>query len=265
MPQLSVGASRYSSRFNVGNEPDRLQLNNPNGYGSSAGVTQLVFDFNHSSDLVRQSNALKLVAVHDLDRAKADLALQALDGYYLVGEAHRLVTVNERNVANRLSQLQLAQSRFNSGLGGADDVLTAQTAKGDAVISLVQARTTEDSAKVSLLQTLGLDPQTTLSSSEMMVQPLSPSTNLTSSSPSSRSQRRPEVQRAKSAIDAAKFGAKAAKTTSAPVVSGNIAFSTNDPGYPGGGGAYGVGVFLNVPLYAMAAYRQAPCRPQTPS
>src|ERR1019366_1859866 len=62
LPQFAVSGTHYSSHF-VGNEPARLQLNNPNGYGSSAIVTQLVFDFNHSADLARQSKALKEVAV----------------------------------------------------------------------------------------------------------------------------------------------------------------------------------------------------------
>jgi len=246
LPQFGVGGTYNSSRF-VGNEPDRLQLNVPNGYGASAVVTQLVFDSNHSSDLVRQSNALKTVALQDLARAKADLALQALEGYYLVGEAHRLVAVNERNVANRESQLQLAKSRFNSGLGGADDVLTAQTARGDAVISLVQARTTEDSARVSLLQTLGLDPQTpvTVGAEGAETVPIEKFDDFVAKS----IERRPEVLRAKASIDAARYGARAAKTTTAPTLSSNVSFSSSDPGFPGGGGGYGIGLILSIPIY----------------
>jgi len=246
LPQVGVTQSYWKSRF-VGDEPDRLQLTNLNGNGTAAVLTQLVFDFNHSSDLVRQANALKLVAVHDLARAKADLMLQALEGYYIVGEARRLVAVNERNVSNRNQQLDLARARFNSGLGGPDDVLTAQTAKGDAVISLVQARSTEDSAKVSLLQTLGLDPQTPITVGEDGANPIS--IEKFDEFVARSIERRPEVLRAKASIDAARFGARAAKTTSAPVLSGNVAFNSGDPGYPGGGSTSGVGLILSVPLY----------------
>jgi len=245
-PQLGIGGSYYSSRF-VGDEPKRLELNVPNGYGASASLTQLIFDANHSSDLVRQSKALKTVAEQDFAKAKADLALQALEGYYIVGEAHNLVGVNERNVANRDSQLALARAKFNSGLGGADDVLTAQTAKGDAVIGLVQARTTEDSARISLLQTLGLDPQTPImvGDSEARPVPIDEYDQFVSKS----IDRRPEVLRAKASIEAAKFGARAAKTTTAPTLATNVSFSTSDPGFPGGGGGYGIGILLSVPLY----------------
>ena len=246
LPQLGVGGSYNSSRF-MGNEPDRLQLNVPNGYGASATLTQLVFDANHSSDLVRQAKALKSVAVHDLDRAKSDLALQALNAYYLVGEAHHLVSVNESNVKNRDSQLDLARSRFTSGLGGADDVLTAQTAKGDAVIALVQARTTEDSAKVSLLQTLGLDPQTPVTVGEDGAPALR--IDKFDDFIAQALERRPEILRAKANVDAARFGAKAAKTTSTPTISSNISWSSNDPGFPNGGPGYGIGFMLSVPLY----------------
>lgn len=246
LPQVGV-AGTYSTSHFVGDEPDRLDLLLAQGYGASAMVTQLVFDANHSSDLVRQQKALKTVAIHDLARAKADLALQALESYYLVGEAHRLVGVNERNVANRDSQLQLARSRFNSGLGGADDVLTAQTAKGDAVISLVQARTTEDAAKVLLLQTLGLDPQTPVAVGEDGAR--SVTIDRFDDFVAKSIDRRPEVLRAKASIDAAKFGARAAKTTSAPTLSGNVVFGTNDPGFPYGGGGYALNFVLSVPLY----------------
>ena len=246
MPQLGVSGTYNTSHF-VGNEPDRLQLAIANGYGASAVLSQLVFDANHSSDLVRQAAALKNVALQDLARAKQDLALQALEGFFLVGEARRLVAVNERNVTNRDSQLQLASSRFNSGLGGADDVLTAQTAKGDAVVALVQARTTEDAAKVSLLQTLGLDPQTPVNVGDEGATPVA--IDRFDDFVTQALDRRPEVMRAKASIDAARFGARAAKTTSSPVLSGNVWFGTNDPGFPWGGGGYGMELVLSVPLY----------------
>lgn len=246
LPQLAVSGTYGSTRF-IGDEPDRLDLNLINGSGATAGLTQLVFDSNHSSDLVRQAGAIKSAAVADFARAKADLALVVLAGYYLVGEAHHLVAVNERNVTNRDSQLELAKSRFKSGLGGADDVLTAQTAKGDAVISLVQARTTEDSARVSLLQTLGLDPQTPVRIGEEGAEPVM--VDKYDEFVAEALERRPEVRRAKASIDAAKFGARAAKTTAAPVLSTNFNFATGDPGFPWGGGSYGVEFILSIPIY----------------
>ncbi len=246
LPQLGVGSTYYTSRF-AGNEPNRLQTNVPKGYGSSASLTQLIFDGSHSSDLVQQAKSLRLVAEMDLNRAKEDLALQTLSGYFITQEASHLVAVNERNVANRDSQLQLAQSRFNSGLGGADDVLTAQTAKGDAVISLIQARSNADTAKISLLQTMGLDPQMpiTLTDDTLEAVPVDAFDSFVSQSLS----RRPEVLRAKASVDAAKFGARAAQTTSSPTLSSTVSFSTSDPGFPAGGAGYGLGLILSVPLF----------------
>ena len=245
LPHLGVVGTYGSSMF-IGNEP-RLDLSIVNGYGTSATVTQLIFDGSHANDLLRQAGALKTVAAEDLNKAKQDLALQALAGYYIVGEARRLVTVNERNVANRDSQLDLARARFGSGLGGPDDVLTAQTAKDDAVIQLVQARTTEDSAVVSLLQTLGLDPQTPVKVGEDGADPVT--IDKFDEFVAKALDRRPEVLRAKASIDAAHFGARAARTIAGPVLAGSAWFGTNDPGYPWGGAGYGLGLSLSVPLY----------------
>jgi outer membrane protein TolC len=132
-------------------------------------------------------------------------------------------------------------------LGGADDVLTAQTAKGGAVIAVVQARTNEDAARVSLLQTMGLDPQTPITLTEDSLDPIL--FDGFDAYVAQALERRPEILRAKAAIDAAKFGARAAKTTSAPTLSSTVSFSTSDPGYPAGGAGYGVGLILSVPLF----------------
>jgi len=246
LPHFGLTGNYGSTRY-FGNEFRALDLNYINGSSGAAVVTQLLFDANHSSDLVRQSAALKSVAVQDLARAKADLTLQVLVGYYLVGEAHQLVAVNERNVENRDSQLQLAVSRFNSGLGGPDDVLTAQTAKGDAVVALVQARTTEDTARMSLMQTLGVDPQTPFKIGDEGAAPVI--INKYDDFVTLALSRRPEVLRAKAAIDAAKFGARAAKTTSAPVLSGSLNVNSSDPGFPAANGTYGLGLLLTVPVF----------------
>ncbi len=246
MPQFGVGGAFGTSHF-VGDEPDRLDLDLANGYGADALLTQLIFDANHSSDLVKQSEALRTVAQQDLASAEEDLALSVLAAYYLVGEAHQLVEVNEGNVANRESQLSLAKARFTSGIGGPDDVLTAQTEKGNAVIALVQARTIEDSARISLLQILGLDPQTPVRIGTDGAEPVP--VDQYDDFVQKALGRRPEVKRAKASISAANYGAQAAKTTTVPVLAGNLNFYTNDPGFPWGGGSYGLGLMLTIPLY----------------
>ncbi|MDR3691344.1 MAG: TolC family protein [Fimbriimonas sp.] len=246
VPQLTIGGSYYSSRF-MGDEPSRLELAVINGYAANASLTQLIFDSHHASDLVRQSDALKQVALQDLARAKADLALQVFAGYYLVGEARDLVQVNERNVTNRESQLELARSRFSSGLGGPVDVLTAQTAKGDAIVSLIQARSTEDAARTSLLQTLGLDPQTPIHFSDEAASPVV--VDDYDGFVASALAKRPEIRRAQASIDAAHYGARAARSTTTPTLSSSFGVTSSDPGFPGGGGSYGVGLILSVPIY----------------
>ena len=246
LPQLGIGGTYYSSRF-MGNEPRLLELNVPKGYGASAGLTQLIYDANHSSDLVKQSKALQAVAKHDFERAQEDLIFQVLVGCYLLNEAHELVSVNQRNVDNRNSQLELARARFKSGIGGPDDVLTAQTAKGNAVISLIQAQNTEDSARESLLETLGLDAQEKVQFQVSIPQAIEGGGYETWVEQALS--KRPEILRAKSAVDAASYGAKAASTTSAPSLSTTISWSSNDPGFPAGAPGYGIGFILSVPVF----------------
>jgi outer membrane protein len=164
-----------------------------------------------------------------------------------LNEAHELVSVNQRNVDNRNSQLELARARFKSGIGGPDDVLTAQTAKGNAVISLIQAQNTEDSARESLLETLGLDAQEKVQFQVSIPQAIEGGGY--EAWVEQALSKRPEILRAKSAIDAASYGAKAASTTSAPSLSTTISWSSNDPGFPAGAPGYGIGFILSVPVF----------------
>ena len=126
-------------------------------------------------------------------------------------------------------------------------MLTAQTAKGNAVLALIQSRNTEDSARESLLATLGLDAQSSISTHSENA-PDVPSDSYETLVDRALKQR-PEILRAQASVEAATYGAKAAGTTSAPNLSTTFSWSSNDPGFPAGGPGYGVGLILSIPVF----------------
>lgn len=195
-------------------------LTGAEGITATATLRQLVYDFNHTRDLIRQSVAQEQAASYNLTATQLNLVLSVKQAYYQVVENHHLVEVQEANVANRQSQLDLAIARLKSGLGLPSDVVTAETAKAEAILSLNQARANEGIARLNLAYTIGIDPRTPILVTETGEVPLA--TDDVNVLFQSGLKRRPEVLQAEALIRSATYGVNAAKTTNAPTISGNV-------------------------------------------
>ena len=138
------------------------------GEGALAQATlrHLLFNFNHTRNLVRQSEALERAAGHALSGTQLNVVLLVKQAYYQLVQYQQLTRVNEANVANRQSQLELTQARLRSGLGLPSDVVTAQTANAEAVQGLKVARAQEGVARLTLDYNMGIDPRTPIQTVE---------------------------------------------------------------------------------------------------
>ncbi len=191
-----------------------------NGFLASAAVRQLIFDFNHTRDLVRQSAALERVANQNLTRTQYDLVLQVKQAFYFYNQTSRLVTVNEQNVANRQSQLALAQARLKVGLGQPADVATAQTAVSEAIAALTIARANAELARIDLALYMGIDPRIPLRTT--VTDEADFPSNDVNGLVTTALRQRPEILAAQATIQANQSGLSAARSTNAPVVSGSL-------------------------------------------
>ena len=117
------------------------------GFLAEATLRQLIYDFNHTLDLVRQSVELEKAAAQNLTRTQYDTVLDVKQAFYFLVQNLQQVQVDELEVANRQSQLDLARARFNVGLGLPSDIVTAQTAKAEAILALNQARANAEQAR----------------------------------------------------------------------------------------------------------------------
>ncbi len=209
------------------------------GLVGQATVRQLIFDFNHTRDLVRQSQALERAARQNLTRVQSDLVLQVKQAYYVLSQNAQLVSVNESNLANRQAQLDLATARLNSGLGQPQDVVTAQTAKAEAVQSLNVARNLEGIARQNLALYIGIDPRTPLQTADAGEPPFT-SDDVNALVAAALAQR-PEILQAQEQIRSARYGLSSARTTNAPVVSGNLNLTSRGTDFPPGDDTFSVG------------------------
>jgi outer membrane protein len=219
-------------------------LYNSAGGEYSASVRQLIFDFSHTRDLVRQAVALTRASQFDLTRAQSDLVLSVKSAFYTYVEDVRLVKVAEDDLKNRQSQLDLANARFNTGIGLPSDVATAQTAVAQSVLSLNVARNTADLARVNLALLLGIDPRTPIQVADTN-EPTFPNNDV-NALVNTALKLRPEILEALANLKATHYAVNAARTTNAPSITGNatLGASSGSPTPGTEGSAFSVGVAI---------------------
>ena len=211
------------------------------------GVTQLLFDFGRTRDLVRQQRALAGAAGADLTRVQLEAALDARQRLADLAQYHRLVLVSQQTVANREAELTLAQANLESGLYPPKDVVDAKTNLASAVAALVTARANESLARIQLAQAIGIDPRTPLTAadpSETVVAPVDP-TGLFTTALSER----PELRQARRTLEAAGYGVSAARKNNSPSINANASLGTSGSSDPFQSQSSSIGLGVNWNLF----------------
>ena len=202
------------------------------GYQAAGTLRQLLFDFNHTRDLVREEVALERVAAANLTRVESDLVLQVKQAFYTSVQDQALVTVNESNVRDQQAHLALAQARLKSGLGLPSDVVRAETVVADAILNLTVARNNASVAQVNLTLFLGIDPRTPIQTAAAGEPAIS--TNAVDALVRTALTRRPDIREFQENLRATEHAVSAAKTTNAPALTASISASTRGANFPPG-------------------------------
>jgi outer membrane protein len=212
--RVEVLSTEGSSTGGVGGSTGRSFIQP--GFQASANLQQLLFDFNHTRERVRQSAAQERAAEANLTRVQLDLVLNVKRAFYRYTEAESLVVVNENNVRNRQSHLDLAQARLKAGLGLPIDVVRAQTAHSAAIVDLEAARNSASQARVELALLVGIDPRTPIRAGDSDEPP--PVSTDANKLIEEGLRQRPEVAQAKSNLQSAEHGVSAARTFNSPAI-----------------------------------------------
>lgn len=210
------------------------------GYQAAGTLRQLLFDFNHTRDLVRQGRALERAATANMTRVQSDLVLQVKQAFYSTVQNQRLVGVNETNVRNQQAHLVLAQARLRTGLGLPSDVVRAQTAVADAILNLNVARNNASVSRVNLALLLGIDPRTPIQPAETG-EPAVAADDVNALVQTALTQR-PDIRQFQENLRATEYAVSAAKTTNAPAVVGSLSASTRGSDFPPGNDFFTIGV-----------------------
>lgn len=256
-PTLSLGAG-YNGVRSLSGDPSDVALQSPTGttspgvspafpYSTAIGARQLLFDFDQTRNLVRQNRALTDVALANLNRTQQNVVNGVENAYYNAVNAKRLVGVAEQNLANRQRQLDLANSRFNHGIGVPVDVATAEASKSQAVLNLQIARDGELQSRYALLLAIGVDPMTPIDVADLdeTAFPPADAKELVKQGMA----RRPEVKAALSALSASKFGLSAAKSANLPAIYLTAAAGTVGDNLGDGRTVGSIGLGVQFPLF----------------
>ncbi|HEY3997670.1 MAG TPA: TolC family protein [Candidatus Xenobia bacterium] len=194
--------------------------------GLTANVTasQLIWDFEHIRNLVRQSQEQEHVAEATLTQSQADTVLTVKQSFITYVQNQRLIQVQEVNLHDQAEHLRQAGGLYRAGTGLPSDVVQAQAAVADAINSLIVAQNNSQTARIALAKNLGIDPRTPLltapsDEAEVDDSDLQRLIDL-------GMQLRPEVQEAIYTVRAGQYGLKAAETTNFPTVSGFATIET---------------------------------------
>lgn len=133
---------------------------------SALGLSQLLFDFGRTRMLVLEADLSRQAAAASLLQAENDVALDVKERFYTLLLQKRLVQVREDDLEGRQEQLRLARALYEAGELAPGDVVRAQTAVTNAVVSLNTARRELELARQDQAQALGLPPLSPIEISE---------------------------------------------------------------------------------------------------
>ncbi len=245
LPSL-VLSSGYNGVHNLGGTTGSSNTAAP-GFTESATIRQLLFDSSHSHDLLSQADMLYMAAYYALKTQENNTALATAQAYIAFLQSKQLTLVSEHNVANRSSQLLLAQARLKSGLGLPSDMVNAETALSQAQVQLSTAQNTEEAAGINLALQMGLDPRTRIHTDGYSALPSSPITLGKIVAMAMKS--RPEIAAQAAQLEAAKKAESAARTANDPTLNGNLEVLGRGNTFGGGTGQLLAGISVQYTPY----------------
>jgi outer membrane protein len=157
--------------------------------------------------------------------AEATLEAQVTQQYLSVLQARELVAQAEREVARTSEYVRLAEAQLEVGAGTPLNVRTAQVSRGQAEVSLVQARNTADIAALTLGQIIGvpLDATVQLTSRFEIFEPTWQPDALVQTA----LQKNPTLLAAQATGEAARTGVRAARSSYLPSVGLSVGLRGN--------------------------------------
>lgn len=235
-----VGVARSSLRAAYGNFIPSLSASNSYGYTAAGDARYGTVEFGEQPESYSSSYSLnmglslsgstllqptveraqKTATERRVEGAAASLDAQVANQYLSVLQARELVAQAEQELARTEEHVRLAEARLEVGAGTPLDVQRAQVQRGQAEVSLVQARNNADIAAITLGQLLGtpVDPSIGLSSTFTIFDPSWSAPDLVEMALSTN----PTLRAVEATASAANTNVRAARTSYLPSLNFNV-------------------------------------------
>jgi len=126
-------------------------------YSAGAQANIMLFDgLSNFANISRNENNLE-AAKYSLERAKQNLAFQAISGFYDVINAKKLMDVKEEDLKWNQKNLEIILERNKLGNVTVADVYSQQVKVGNAELDLIRAKNSYETTRSEYLYYLGLD------------------------------------------------------------------------------------------------------------
>ncbi|MDQ7825710.1 MAG: TolC family protein [Candidatus Eremiobacteraeota bacterium] len=200
------------------------------GYQVNAAVRQLIYDFNHTRQLIREAQAQEEALGATLTKTQQQVVLEVKTTFYDHLYKARLVTIYEKTLSTQKEHLSMAEERFKAGVGLPQDVVRSEAAVASTIYQLTQARNDASISRIKLATLMGVDPRTPLLTSD---DPEPPPAALPLEAFIEKALReRPDMKGGMSQVKAAEYALGAAATNNAPDVVGSTSYSMRGYNFP---------------------------------
>lgn len=158
-PQVSVGAQVYRSKT----KPSVGYATTPaigsyyeTGYGPSAEINWLIYDFGKREAQVESARQALLAANFDYNQSVQDVVLNVNVAYYNYYNAVGSVKAAEMGVRDAQTAYDAAKARFDAAVGNKPDMLNALANMKSSEYVLEQAKAQVETTRADLARVLGI-------------------------------------------------------------------------------------------------------------
>ena len=250
--QQTAAASR--PQFSItGNDSDFSVIRRGSfATGASGTSTQgafnasiLLFDFGRTRDLIRQQESLVDIASDSSIGVELTVESNVRSAFHAFEQSQAFLVAAQSNLANRKSQLDLANARLSAGTGAPSDLVQAQTAVADATISLVSAQASLLNSRLLLANAIGIDARSDITTADSVTAISAKSLDDWTTEGLNQ---RWEIRAAKHQLEASTSAASAARKLNAPQVNLSGTVTTRGVSDPLNTQTGSVGVFVSWPF-----------------
>lgn len=180
-PQVSVGAQVYRSKIRpslgYGGPSIPVGTYYETGFGPSAEISWMLFDFGKREAQVESAQNALLAANFDYNQTIQDVVLNVAVAYYDFYSACGNVESAKLSLDEARTAYESAKARFDQSVGNKQDMLNALANAKNAEFVLEQARSSVETARANLAQVLGVRVGPNFVVSAEAVVPSSPETS----------------------------------------------------------------------------------------